>query len=337
MLVIKADNVTHAYNQGRVLIKDQGRLAESRNGKVLKFPYPVATAYTYPQERVLFDPVRDANPFLHLFEAIWMLAGRNDVDWIGQFASQMYAYSDDGKTLHGAYGHRWRQHFGVDQINQAIFDLYADKGTRRVVVGMWDPYIDGKVAQVGGKDVPCNTQIYFNVRPDGELDMTVSNRSNDMIWGAYGANAVHMSILHEYVALSAGLPMGAYYQFSNDLHVYEKHFNLLDLPAAPDFYAEFSHRSKQPFEPLFIFGQKEVFDKDVEDFVADPWGQVNYRTEFFRTTVGPMARAWKLHKAKFHTSAVDVAGQIEAEDWRKAATEWIARRPPKVIKIEGSE
>lgn len=336
MYLIEATNVNDAYDQARALILTDGVESDSRNGKVLKFPEPVVTQYVYPQERVLFNPDRDANPFMHLFESIWMLAGSNDVKWIGQFAKQMFEYSDDGETLHGAYGHRWRKHFGTDQVDQAIFDLFADKTTRRVVIGMWDPYIDGKVAQAGGKDVPCNTQVMFNVRPNGTLDMTVTNRSNDMIWGAYGANVVHMSVLHEYVAISAGLPMGTYYQISNDLHVYEKHFPLLGLPNRDDPYCELPSGGGelgQFFEPLMAFGQKPAFDQDVKDFVADPWGQIVYSTDFFTKTIGPMARAWKLHKANFHASALEVADQIEAPDWRLACKDWLHRRPAKIIQM----
>ena len=53
------------------------------------------------------------------------------------------------------------------------------------------------------KDLPCNTHVYFSIR-EGFLDMTVCNRSNDLIWGCCGANAVHMSFLQEYVATMWG-------------------------------------------------------------------------------------------------------------------------------------
>jgi len=340
MFHIEADNVNHAYYLGLKLMREQGVDSDSRNGKVKKLPRPVVTSYKYPHERVLFDKMRDANPFLHLFESIWMLGGRKDFDWLEQFTSKgrFAQFSDDGKTLHGAYGHRWREHFKIDQIDRAIFELFSNPSSRRVVIGMWDPYLDGPVAEVGGKDVPCNTQVLFNVRPSGELDMTVTNRSNDMIWGAYGANVVHMSILHEYVAVSAGIPMGTYYQLSNDFHMYERHFNLLSEVEYKDFYSEVgcgmdAEYAGAMFEPLLAPGQKSNFDKDVMDFLDAPWTATVYRTPFFTRTIGPMARAYKLYKAGFRASAVEVAGQIEAPDWRQACVEWIERRPQAKMSI----
>jgi hypothetical protein len=47
----------------------------SRAGDVLVAPHPVMSVTSIPTERVLFDPARDANPFFHLFESLWMLAG----------------------------------------------------------------------------------------------------------------------------------------------------------------------------------------------------------------------------------------------------------------------
>ena len=43
---------------------------------------------------------------------------------------------------------------------------------------------------------------------NGRLQMTVHCRSNDIIWGTYGANAVHFSILQEYVAARIGVDLG---------------------------------------------------------------------------------------------------------------------------------
>ncbi len=82
---------------------------------------------------------------------------------------------------------------GLKKINYKLVShrLKTYPNDRRTVVGMWDPWED-LWEENDGKDYPCNTQIYFWERK-GQLNMTVCNRSNDMIWGAYGANAVHMS------------------------------------------------------------------------------------------------------------------------------------------------
>ena len=81
---------------------------------------------------------------------------------------------------------------------------------------MWDAKKDLTHLNIS-KDLPCNTHVYFSIR-DGFLDMTVCNRSNDLIWGCCGANAVHMSYLQEYVAIMCGVDIGFYTQSYLESH-----------------------------------------------------------------------------------------------------------------------
>jgi len=102
------------------------------------FPEPVTTTYLRPTERVLFHAGRDANPIFHLMEAIWMLAGRNDVAFLEQFNRTIGQYSDNGEVFNAAYGHRWRKHFGHDQLIEVINLLRKDPKSRQAVIQMWD-------------------------------------------------------------------------------------------------------------------------------------------------------------------------------------------------------
>src|ERR1039457_2230941 len=104
MHVIQARNVNDALASGLEYLADKGVEEQSRNGPVIVAPGPVTTVYERPLERVLFSPLRDANPFFATMESLWMLAGHNDVVFPAYFAKNMMNYSDGGVTLHGAYG-----------------------------------------------------------------------------------------------------------------------------------------------------------------------------------------------------------------------------------------
>lgn len=200
-------------------------LADSRNGPVARAPGLFITEYHPDFIPVLRSPLRDANPFFHLVEAFYYLAGRKDVALPSYFAKQLAAYSDDGDTLWGSYGFRWRNHFNVDQLDIIIDELRKDPTSRRCVIQMWDGYLDLNIATgtggvAKGKDTPCNHAVTFDPKPDGSLNMTVSNRSNDLVWGAYGANMVHFNILHSYVSAAVGLSKGSHFQASSNTHVY---------------------------------------------------------------------------------------------------------------------
>src|ERR1700723_1977697 len=133
MIVIQERGVNEAWHTAKAIMKQNGVPKDSRNGPTLEVPEPVTTCFFAPTECVLFDPVRDSNPFFSLLEPLWMIAGRDDVAWISQFNSNIHKYSDDGKKFHGAYGYRWRHHFAMDQLSKIVSMLINDKDDRRVV------------------------------------------------------------------------------------------------------------------------------------------------------------------------------------------------------------
>ena len=328
MYVIQALNVNHALAAGLRYLNEHGEHEESRNGPVLVSPTPVTTMYACPEQRVLFSPLREANPFFHLMEALWMMAGRNDLAWPLYFNKRFADYSDDGQTVHGAYGYRWRRHFEIDQIAQAVKELTTNCNSRRAVIGMWDPVAD---CGVNFADIPCNTTIYFR-RREHHLDMTVCNRSNDIYWGAYGANAVHMSILQEFIARALGIGMGYYYQVSNNYHLYTGLIELESNSAREmmahhslknDHYSAHFIETVKPY-PLMVT-EPDAWMADLAVFMTNPTQRGSFNDPFFKDVACPMFCAWHERKQKTSDGAHWVS-QIAAEDWRLACTEWIERR-----------
>jgi len=315
---ITARNVNDAYHEALWRMKIMGEVSDSRNGKVMRMPGPMVTTYRRPTERMLMDPMRDANPFFHIFEGIWMLAGRNDVKWISQFNANIGQYSDTAVTFEGAYGHRWRNHWDDDQLVWVIEHLRKNPNSRRAVMAMYDPQTDQPNTDHNGLDIPCNTGIYFGIA-GGVLNMTVTCRSNDMIWGCYGANAVHMSMLQEFIASALGINVGRYYQFSNDFHIYERHFELLESPAYPDPYRTSFHH-----EPLTT---QRYWSGDViqfEQWLDAPDDQ--YDAPYIVRVANPMLTAWVAYKNKDKDRALYYADRVQDSAVRAACIDWLVRR-----------
>ena len=317
---LTARSANEALANGIRYLLFAGEAETSRNGDVLACPEPVLIKYLDPCNRVLRSPTRDANPFFHLAEALWMLSGRNDLAFLQKFVSTFDAYSDDGVTLHGAYGHRWRKHFGRDQLHDIAGELQKNPNSRRAVLGMWNPAADLPMLLSGGRDVPCNTQAYFDLR-GGKLNMTVTNRSNDALFGCFGANLVHFSILQEFMAAWLGAPVGEYRQFTNNLHVYTSVFSrekleriCLESDLAP------SSRSL----PLVSIG---VWDWQQELDLLLNGEIVMLDDPFLRDTATPMLEAWRMRKRGAPADEVlSELEQVMSADWRCAATEWVSRR-----------
>lgn len=359
MNVVPARNVQQALPLACQMLSTIGVRRNSRNGPVLMSPVPVTTAYERPTERVLFWAARDANPFFHLYESLWMLGGRNDLAPLQQLVGRMATFSDDGETLHGAYGKRWRNHFRInaaggltDQLAVIIARLAANPDDRRCVLQMWDPATDLNHA---GRDVPCNLLATFQVNANGALDMMVSNRSNDVVWGCYGANAVHFSFLQEYVAISAGLPIGHYWQVSANWHGYVDVFEPLSAALGDHFNTELAKlmevvgpgeneatrgmkvlEMNDPYaldevEPYPLMQEcREQWDRDLSVFLRTRGLQGYYRDPFFTDVAAPLMWTYTVYRqtdgdVKFD-AALERLQTCQASDWKRAAEEWILRR-----------
>lgn len=320
MMEITARSANRALAEGIRLLLLSGEAETSRNGDVLAVPEPVMVKYVDPKNRVLRSATRDANPFFHLAEALWMLSGRNDLAFLQQFVSTFDAYSDDGVTLHGAYGHRWRKHFGVDQLHAIAGELQKNPNSRRAVLGMWNPSADLPMLSCGGSDVPCNTQAYFDIR-GGRMNMTVTNRSNDALFGCFGANLVHFSVLLEFMAAWLGVPVGEYRQFTNNLHVYTNVFSREKLERICAESETATSFAGVPLVSIPVYEWQQELELVMNSEIVmldDP---------FLRDTVDPMLEAWRMRKRGAPVDEVmAMLEQVQSTDWRVAATEWVERR-----------
>lgn len=335
MRVITANNVNGAWPTALALMAAEGVKSPSRNGEVSVHPYPVVTCYERPLERVLFDPIRDANPFFHLHEALWMLAGRDDATWLDQFVGDFSKrFAEDGGKMHGAYGKRWRDWFAsdedpasetypkIDQLLVVIELLKKNPADRQAVIQMWDAEMDLGVPNL--KDRPCNQQVLL--RADrGVLDITVTCRSNDVVYGCYGANAVHFSVLQEYLAAMIGIPVGRYFQVSNNFHIYDwSHKNIKIQDAVASAIYDTHYPTMQP-----LVDDPASFDEEVRMYVEYPHDSIlvaGMKNTFLHCTAHPMFMANRMRRLGELDAALEYARGIQADDWRQACIEWLMRR-----------
>lgn len=331
MITIACRNVNDGLAYALKALEQAGVRRKSRNGDVTYFPVPTTIFYHEPRERVLWNEKRDANPFFHFFESLWMLDGRRDVAFPARFAKKIVDYSDDTRSLNGAYGYRWRRQFGRDQIKVIAKRLRENPDDRRCVLQMWDA---GSDLGSSSKDVPCNTNVFFAISPDGRLDMTVCNRSNDIVWGCFGANAVHFSFLQEYLASWIGVEVGRYWQMANNLHLYDFNRNQVStvLPEWESDGAEEPYNAGlvAPFR-LNQMGWEDMktWDEDLSMFMEHPLS-VGFRHAFFRRVALPMMAAWNSYSRKEDedrfSKARDNLRQCLAYDWTMACDQWLGRR-----------
>lgn len=365
MHTIVTRNVCEALPTGVHYLLTHGRREQSRAGAVLVATSPIMTVYTQPCERVLFSEVRDANPFFHLAEAMWMLLGRNDAEFLDRFVSNFgQRFAEKEGYVHGAYGDRWLKHFGYNQLDVITNKLRENSQDRQAVLAMWDATADeldhgydgADDLRGGWHDRPCNTHAYFRVREAREeasafthrvnrvLDMTVCCRSNDIIWGAYGANAVHFSVLQEYLAACIGVSVGCYYQLSNNFHAYETEIHRLQKRAEDRdlslIDALTSQRYNPSIQPRPMVTDAATFLKElalvVEAFEQNKvlGAEDEIDNSWLLDTLQPVLLAHQQFKRGRWNIALEIAGVIAANDWRLACLDWLWRRAAGLEKAE---
>lgn len=271
----------------------------------------VVTEITDPLARIQIVPGRKLNPWLIMSEALWILAGRNDLAGIAPFNSRMHEFSDDGRTLHGAYGRRI-----AHQIPAALKRLREDQHDRRAVLQIWGT--GDLTAETN--DPPCNQQVLLKVRGQ-KLHMVVTNRSNDLHWGLHAVNIPTFSILMEYLAAVLGVGLGTQTHFSQSLHIYT------EGPAAKitaDMMA-----AKEEFKPI---KGSPLFGPYVQQWSEEAFAQMCSKTLDGQWTL-PMPRflgfasdflSWYKLKA---LKTLSFSGNEEIyPDWIAAAEHFVGKR-----------
>jgi thymidylate synthase len=310
MKTITGDTADHLYRECWWKLPHLWKREQSRNGPVMAMQTPVCLELLNPRARVVFNEYRDANPFFHIAEVVWMFAGSGDVRFVEKFNKRYREYADPGTDLvWGAYGMRWQK--TEDQIWEVIDILRTDPTSRQAVMSMWDSTYD---LNTDHNDRPCNTQIMFRV-VNGYLDMLVTNRSNDLVWGALGANVVHFTYLQELIATSIGVPVGTYRVVTNNLHFYP------DMPNA-ERHARAKLYEEPPYPPTIpLLHDFETWDHLREDCQNYLEGRLGVNTYWMGEVAGPMMEAY-LDKPRRE----DILQDMVECDWKTAAFEWMGRR-----------
>ena len=288
----------------------------SRNG-LTRERTMVSITIAHPHQRGITAPHRHASLPAQIAETMWVLAGRNDVDWLSHYLPRAPQFSDDGKVWRGGYGPRIR-HWNegrVDQLRHVVGLLREDPDTRRAVINIYDPSIDDQP----GKDIPCNNWLHFLPR-DGKLHLHVATRSNDLMWGWSGINAFEWSALLEVVAALTGFIMGELHFSISSLHLYDRHFNK----------AERIMRGNESPKPILFVDPYMSMEKvkwsndaiDNFDMLVDRWFEIEElirtRADNARVSIEdfpePMLRSW------LHVLEAWWAGDEEYLRWHLGGT-----------------
>ena len=231
------------------LLKKEAVVRLTRGEKCYELPEPYMFKITNPYAREITIPARRWNHYLPYAESLWMASGRNDMAFVRHYLANLDDYSDNGETMRGGYGPRFRHYNGlsydydvrylyaertyeVDQFRYIIECFKQDINTRRGIITIGDPLkdcFDNQHRLKQTKDVPCTRMLQFIKQSDSNrLNLIANMRSNDLIFGVSAVNIFNYTFLLEYFAKILNLEVGEYIHIANNFHYYERHVEMVN-------------------------------------------------------------------------------------------------------------
>jgi len=145
----------------------------------------------------------------------WYLSGDRNITKLGKIYGKIppiwIKMADDEGNVNSNYGYQWQR---KRQLDAVVRKLKMDKDTRQACVSIYD----GKEMYKYDNDTPCTYAVQFTI-VNNKLDMCVTMRSNDL-WYGFCNDQYQFSMLQQLVASRLDIPVGVYYHFAHNMHLY---------------------------------------------------------------------------------------------------------------------
>lgn len=250
-------------------INEQGTVSQPRE---LKVKEAVLTDFVIdPKQPIANFPQRKFNWKYLAGELAWYLKQDRDVDYIGAFSNFWgHITNPNSNEINSNYGSLV---FNAKQFGWVVDSLVADKNSRQAIMFFNQP----KFQFEGNKDFVCTMYANFFIR-NNALHMKIQMRSNDIFYGLT-FDAPFFSFLQQSVYLKLketypDLELGMYYHYADNLHFYERHFDLASEIRFEEIKAtnEFSFILKEPFleyggDKVSLTDTAIKFIKEIDDSI----------------------------------------------------------------------
>ena len=168
-----------------------------------------------PSDNVITNKERKWNIEYARAEWQWYLTGDRNITKLGKIYGKIppiwIKMADDEGNVNSNYGHQWQR---KRQLDAVVRKLKMDKDTRQACISIYD----GKEMYKYDNDTPCTYAVQFTI-VNNKLDMCVTMRSNDL-WYGFCIDQYCFSMLQQLVASRLDLPVGVYYHFAHNMHLY---------------------------------------------------------------------------------------------------------------------
>jgi len=145
----------------------------------------------------------------------WYLSGNNNINKLGEIYGKVPEIWKQMANMKGDvnsnYGWQWQRN---KQLARVIDMLRNNNNTRQAAISIYD----AKEMKSYKYDTPCTYAVQFTI-VDNKLNMCVTMRSNDL-WYGFCNDQYCFSMLQQLVARELNIPVGNYFHFAHNLHLY---------------------------------------------------------------------------------------------------------------------
>ena len=145
----------------------------------------------------------------------WYLSGDRNIKKLGYIYGKVpeiwKRMANEYNEVNSNYGWQWRRSHQLDKVIDMLRDNHK---TRQATISIYD----GKEIHDYKYDTPCTYAIQFTI-VDNKLNMCVTMRSNDL-WYGFCNDQYCFSMLQQLVARKLSIPVGTYFHFAHNLHLY---------------------------------------------------------------------------------------------------------------------
>ena len=221
--------LTDLYNNPEYVIKPRGLEVREILNCIIEVKKPNMN---------LFKSEHRSSPEKYIAaELLYYFSGTNEADFIEKYASMWTQLKNKDNKVNSAYGNlifTEENKHGLNQYEWVIETLKKDKDSRQAFMHFNKP----DHQYFGNKDQVCTLTALFHIRED-KLHMTLNMRSNDVILG-FMTDFTFFNILHQQVYLHLkkyykNLKMGTYTHTSHSMHLYAKHYELVENMIKTEF------------------------------------------------------------------------------------------------------
>jgi thymidylate synthase len=236
-------NYDHINVQVFQLLEDLEAAGQTSSPRGLKTREAnMATLDLNPYYTILDYEPRKFNWKYFAGELAWYLKADRNIDFISNFSSFWKDICPTGSANSNYGALLFKPHpstidsdlvrgdhpvKNVNQLEWVYNSLVKDSHTRQAVAFFNAPYFQ----YAHNKDFVCTMYVNFWIRKD-YLDMKVQMRSNDIFFGlTYDApwfSLLHQSLYLNLKKIYPSLKLGVYYHCADNIHFYERHFELAE-------------------------------------------------------------------------------------------------------------